>query len=140
MAAIVTPAKALGRQFMRDMASSYVTPDSAVLTRPARNCNPLISGRTEHDAITDVRCRRDGMDLAPFLEQRSHIPRLRIDLSNRPLRWRLPDLAPDEQRPAHRPIEIISQVAEREFGALRSTAITVELELNDPLLAKLRDE
>lgn len=80
------------------------------------------------------------MEFAALLEQRPHRAGLRIDFGDRPLCGRPPDLATDENRAAHRPVEIVSQIAEREFGASRGAAVAVELELDDALLAKLRDE
>lgn len=71
---------------------------------------------------------------------RSHSPSLRIDLRDRPLRGNLPHLATDENRAAHRPVEIIRHISKRELRPLRSTPVALQLELDDPLLAEVRDE
>ena len=80
------------------------------------------------------------MDLAALLEQRSHGAGFGIDLGDRPLPGVLSDLPADEKSAAHRPVEIVGEVAERKLGVLRGAAVPPEPELDDALLAELGDE
>src|SRR5512138_3889124 len=74
------------------------------------------------------------------LEERTDDASFGIDLSDGPSPEIRLALTGNENRPVHRPVEIVGVISKRKFRALFDATITLEFELHYPLLAELGNE